>query len=215
MTSDIARRWIVANAIAMLFLAAATLLGYAARAILAVEAENTAFAAKAAYVAIEAVLVAISMAIFASLTGSVIKRIIPALPWRRWMTAHVFVGLATGIATGLLLTKPAEPEPMDWRDLEMLIVGAAFVVIAGSLAGAVFGSIQAYVLRHVASGTGLWVFANVAAMITLLGIVVASFALLSPEQTLANELVQQALLLIAGVIGAVVMLPALLRLQPR
>jgi hypothetical protein len=215
MISDIARRWIVANALAMLFLAVASLLGYAARTILAVEAENAAFAARAAYVAIEVVLVATSMAIFASLTGSVIKRIIPALPWRRWMTVHLLVGLVTGVATGLVLMKPAETEPMDWRDAEMLILGAAFVVIAGSLAGAAFGSIQAYVLRPVASGTGLWVFANVAAMVILLGIVVASFALLTPQQTLANELAQQAVLAIAGVIGAVAMLPALLRLQPR
>lgn len=215
MISDIARRWIAANATAMLFFAVVSLLGYAARAMLAVEAQNATFAAKAAYVAIETVLVLLSMAIFASLTGNVIARIIPALPLRRWMTVHLVVGFAAGIATGLVLMKPAESEPMDWRDAEMLIAGAAFVAIAGSLAGAAFGSIQAYVLRPVARGTGLWILAHVAAMVILLGLVVASFALLPPEQTFANELVQQVVLLIAGIIGAVVMLPALLRLQPR
>ncbi len=94
MRPDLTRRWIVANTVAMAVIATASMFSYAARTFLAVETPDAPFAAKAAYVAMETIIIGGgTTAVYASLIGRVLTLIVPALPWRRWMTVHVVVGL--------------------------------------------------------------------------------------------------------------------------
>jgi hypothetical protein len=155
------------------------------------------------------------LAAFAHLTAKVLRTIVPALPWRSWMTLHVAFGLVAGIGAGLAITEPSDPEPIDWSESGLLLVVAAFVVAIGVFIGAVFGGLQAWVLRGAAQGTGLWILASAASMVILLAIVAASLPLLPPEQTFSREFAQQVAFVIGGIVAAVVMLPALKRLQPR
>ena len=89
------------------------------------------------------------------------------------------------------------------------------VPIGGAALGAVVGGLQALILRRVAHGSGAWMAFSALATSVTLAIVVGAFPFSPLESTLAAETAMQGVTVLAGIVNAVVMLPALRRLRPR
>jgi hypothetical protein len=213
--SDLARRWIAANFITMIVTAAFGLLGFGVRYLLDVESADAALSAKICYVAAEIVMTAACLALYAQLTGAVLRQIVPAFPWRGWLAVHLVIGLVAGAGTGALLAQPGDSEPIDWNDTGFLWFTFALVPIGGAVLGAAFGALQALILRRVAYGAGAWIaFSSLAASVTV-AIVVGALPFSPLGPIFASEAFSQSVDVLGGVIGAVVMLPALRRLRPR
>ena len=87
--SHVARRWIIANAIAIIVSSACVLAALGARSLLTVETFKWLSRGHIAYAVIEILLNAISFAIYALLIGSVLRLIVPNLPRRLWLALHV------------------------------------------------------------------------------------------------------------------------------
>lgn len=81
--------------------------------------------------------------------------------------------------------------------------------------GAAFGGLQALVLRPVAEGLRLWVVSSTVATSVWATTVLAGFLLFPLRQGLVDELTSTVLMIAAGLIGSVIMLPALRGLRPR
>jgi hypothetical protein len=214
--SDLARRWIVANFITMVATAAFGLLGFGVRYSLDLDSADAALSAKICYVAAEIIMSAASLALYAQLTGTVLRQIVPAFPWRSWLALHLVIGLVAGAGTGALLAGPGgDSEPIDWNDTGFLAFMFSVVPIGGAVLGAVIGGLQALILRRVAHGAGAWIaFSTLATSITL-PIVVGAFPFSPLGSTFAAEAVMQGVIVLAGVVNAIMMLPALRRVRPR
>ena len=161
-------------------------------------------------------MTAASLAVYAHLTGAVVREIVPAFPWRSWLAIHLVIGLVAGAATGLAGARPGgDSEPIDWNDTTFLLLALVLVPIGGAMLGAVIGGLQALILRRVAHGAGTWIaFSALATSVTLL-IVVGAFPFSPLESTIAAEAVTEGVIVFAGVANAIMMLPALRRLRPR
>jgi len=213
--SDLARRWIAANFITMVATAAFGLVGFWVRYLLDVESADAALSARICYVAAEIVMTAAGLALYAQLTGAVLRRIVPAFPWRSWIAMHLVIGLVVGAGVGALLAQPGDSEPIDWNDTGFVLFTFALVPVAGAVLGAVFGALQALILRRVADGVGPWIaFSSLAASVTA-AIVVGALPFSPLGPTFASEAFSQSVDVLGAVIGAVVMLPALRHLRPR
>jgi hypothetical protein len=213
--SDLARRWIVANFITMVATAAFGLLGFEVRYLLDVESADAALSAKVWYVAAEIIMTAASLALYAQLTGAVLRRIVPAFPWRSWLAVHLVIGLVVGAGAGALLAQPGDSEPMDWNDTAFLLFLFAVVPVGGAALRALLGGLQALILRRVATGTGAWIAFSALAAGMMLLIVVAALPFLPSGPSFAAEAAIQGVVVLACVPSAIVTLPALRRLRPR
>jgi hypothetical protein len=213
--SDLARRWIAANVLTMVATAAFGLVGFGIRNSLGLDGADAALSARICYVAVEIIISTACLALYAQLAGAVLRRIVPALPWRGWLAVHLVIGLVAGAGTGALLVEPGDSEPIDWNDTTFLQFALVLAPIGGAVLGAVIGGLQALILRRVAHGAGTWIaFSALATSVTLL-IVVGAFPFSPLGPTFAAEAVMQGVTVLAGVVNAIMMLPALRRLRPR
>jgi hypothetical protein len=213
--SDLRRRWIVANAISMLVIAACGFAGYGLRAALEMESAETGGDVRAFYIAAEIVLSVVSFVVYARLTAGVLRMMLPALPWRSWIAIHAVMGLVSGPVTGLLGAMPAGGEPADWSDKFLTtFVFVAFAVL-GAVVGAAVGGVQALVLRKVAEGTGVWIRISALSTSVLFTLVLGAQAIAPQGRALFTEVVSETALVLAGIATAVIMLHALANLRPK
>ncbi len=216
MNADIARSWIVANVISIAVTATLGLAGYGLLQLLSIGTADVTFLVQAAYLAAEVAISTFSFALFARLTGAVLAAVI-ALPHREWLSLHLVLGILGGLGYGLISLQPeSESESFDWNDTAFVVFTFAIFAVAGALAGATFASLQALVLRRVATGLRLWIASGAAALgiVTTL-ILIAVLTVIPSEQGLVPELVMASAFVMAGVAGAVVMIPAVQRLRPK
>jgi hypothetical protein len=213
-STSIARRWVVANFISLIITASLGLVGYFVRTTFSIDADRSSFAAQAAYVGMETASGALSFALYAWLTGSVLSSTIPALSQRAWVTFHLAVGLVFGFFGGHAFLQPSDNEPFD-IGTELLILIFFVVLVAGGLLGAVFGGLQALILRHAAQGLPVWIGSTALAMMVLLLIAMSAYPLWLFESSLRSELVAVGIWLVGGTAAAIVMVPAVRRLRPR
>jgi hypothetical protein len=214
--SGLARRWIVANFVAMVATAAVELLGVGLRYLLDLESADAVLSAKICYVAAEIIMTAASLALYAQLTGAVLRQIVPAFPWRGWIAIHLIIGLVSGAAMGLVAARSGgDSEPIDWNDAGVLVFLFAVIPVGGAALGALFGGLQALILRRVAHGAGAWTAFSALATGVLLLIVAAALPLLPSGPSFAAEAAIQGVVVFASVPSAIMMLPALRRLRPR
>ena len=210
---DIARRWLVANAISLIVSAGLTVISILMSKILVIEGDGATVAAKACYVAIETVIRALDYAVYALLTGNVLSSVIPALPRHAWLAVNTAMGLVFGLCLGLYALLPSGNEPVDRSGMAEMIFWFLFYVVTGAFFVAVGGILQALVLRRAAYGARAWVaFSALAGGV--MGLIVASAYAIS-ERWLSDDLVWTGLMAIAGAVGAVVMVPAVRRLRSR
>jgi MFS family permease len=205
-------RWIKANVYSALF---GLVMGFAAVALgkaLAVSDPDTSAITIAVFAALMGILSALSFAVFARLTGGVLASKLPAFPMPIWMVLHVALGFVLGvlISPAAAIPEEVDPEPLDIEIMAFALI--AFVVI-GSLVGALLALLQTFVLRKVARGLATWIGFAALAGTTLLIVVVATY--LAPETGLMKDVIGQLATFIMSVVAAIIMLPAVRRLQPR
>ena len=170
--------------------------------------------ALAAYMTIETVLAFVSFGAYASLIGGVLQQVVPVFPWRDWIAVHLAMGLVAGPCVALLMAEPDDPEPMDWSDTGLVVFLFTAGPALGALLGAAIGALQAVVLKRVARGMLRWIgFSALSVGVMALALLPALLAI--PQQrTLGTEIIGEGALVVAGVLAAVMMLPALGRLRP-
>lgn len=214
MHQDVAPAWIVANFVPMAVAGVLMVLAFLLRGALGLSGGEGGPAAKAILIAFEIVAGLVYMALYARMTGAVLRRIVPDLPQGTWLAAHLAVGVFAGAALGLLLLEPDSDEAIDWADPDFLIL-LALLTLCAVLLGAVFGAVQAAVLRRVAHGALFWIGLSAVAMGAVAFAAIAVLPFQAPRPTLASEILNAILFALVGILMAVIMLPALRRLRPR
>jgi hypothetical protein len=215
--ADIARSWILANLIAATVSAVFGLFDYAIRSALDSYDAATTFGAVAIYTCIAAVIGALSLAFYARLTGAVLVWMLPALPQRLWLALHLTMGAAIGLCLGLaaLIPTSGDKGPLELRDTAEFVFLFSVFAAGGGLLGAGLGGSQAMVLRRAAHPTGLWV-ATSSLGGAILGVALVVYLLLVDlEQPLMRDLALVGTFVAVGIVSAIIMLPAVLRLRPR
>ena len=208
------RDWLFANFGAMLVFAVCGLAGYLARTGLGADSPGVRAGTLAAYMTIETVLAFESFGAYASLLGRVLQRVVPLFPWRDWIAVHLAMGLVAGPCVALLMAEPVDPEPMDWSDTGLVVLLFTAGPALAALLGAAIGGLQAVVLKRVARGMPRWIGFSALSVGVML-IVLSPVELATPQQrTFGTEIITESALVVAGVVAAIIMLPALRRLQP-
>ena len=155
---------------------------------------------------------ALGFAVFAWLSGGVLSRKLPVFPMQTWILLHVAAGFALGVLISPAATIPEEldPEPLE---IELIALVTVAAMVVGAVLGALFGSLQALVLRTAARGLGTWIGFSALAGTALAIVVLATY--LGPDAGLMKEVVGQAAAFMMQVVAAMILLPAVRRLQPR
>jgi hypothetical protein len=163
-----------------------------------------------AYLVVAAVLYGLSGAAWGLLTGAVLQRIVPLLPARTWIAVHGALDCAVFFISELGRLVPPDRAADPLTVPEMVLSGLAL----GAIAGAVTGGIEALMLRNAAHGLRAWVGWSVIAYAIYVLVVFGVEGPPSPEPGLVAELASQAVGVVGAVLMALVMFPALKRLQP-
>lgn len=213
--SDLARRWIIANFVIMIATAAAELLNFGIRHALGLDSANALLSAKVTYVIAQTILTLATFVIYAKLTGDVLRVVVPAFPRRSWLAIHLVMGLVVGAGASAAGVSPSDSEPIDWTDTAVIVLMFVLVAVGGAVLGAIVGGLQALILRRAAYGARAWIAYSALATGLMLLISIGVLSFLPLEQTFVAEAARQASTIVAGVIWALIMLPALRRLRPR
>jgi hypothetical protein len=214
--SHVARRWIIANAIAIIVSSACVLAALGARSLLTVETFKWLSRGHIAYAVIEILLNPISFAIYALLIGSVLRLIVPNLPRRLWLALHVVMGALIGAGIAFSFSDDGDSDPIEWSEVSMgaAIFVTALFALGGALLGAALGAVQAIALRRVALGLRFWIGMAAVSGSFLLVIVLAAFRFFQ-RPMLESEVAIQCVGLLGALVSTFIMLPALRRLRPR
>lgn len=214
MNRDVAPAWIVANFVSMAVAGVLMVLAFLLRGALGLSGGEGGPAGKAILIAFEIAAGLVYMALYARMTGTVLRRIVPDLPQRAWLAVHLAVGVVGGAALGVLMLEPDSDDPIDWADGDFLTL-LAVLAFCGVLLGAVFGGVQAAVLRRAAHGALFWIGLSAVAMGAVAFAAIAVLPFQAPRPTLASEVLNAILFSLVGILMAVTMLPALRGLRPR
>jgi hypothetical protein len=212
---DLARQWMAANLLSLLVTAALGFVSYGLRASLGLESVDTETSTRLVYVTLESVFTIVSSATYAYLAGSVLRRILPALPWRSWMAMHILLGTVVGPLLGLVMSQPSDGEPVDYSDGAMAAGVLTLVAIGAAFLGAAYGGLQSLILRGAAEGMRFWIWFSALSNSILLTATIAVQISSSQRGALTSEIIGEFGLILSGVAAAFVMLSALGHLKPR
>lgn len=162
-----------------------------------------------------------SFTAYGALTGSVLREKLPAFSKRTWIALHGAIGaaLAAFVAYADLTRIPVgstESAVAPGGRLDVAFV-AALILVAGPALGALFGTLQALVLRPAARGVLAWIAWFVAAGVAIM-IFAAVLSFFNPmrwQSDLAFHVARQGSIFVGLMLIAIAMLPALHRLTPR
>jgi hypothetical protein len=201
-------RWIKANVYGALAIAVLGLVASAFRT-MAVNDGDIGVAATSLFLAAATFTTALGLAVWARLTGGTLARRLPGFPVRAWILLHALIGLADGVfdATSEIGVVTIEPDP------DAILGTALTVMVFWTLLWAAVGSLQALVLRKVARGVRRWIGYSALAGLVMSPIVLA--ALYWPQAGWRGEFWGELGAAIVTVIIAIILLPALWRLEPR
>ena len=212
---EVARRWLIANALWILVAAIVELIQLELSA-LGFDDFVEAYSMRLSYAVVTAVVCLIEFAIFAALTAPVLRMIVPALSLRRWLAAHLMIGVLAGLFSFVALVEPAYLESIVRRYLVSLKLGVVpTTAILGAIIGSIIGGIQALALRPAALGLNTWVRVSAVAGILVCLTLLAGMALARTEDPLLDAVIVDSAAVVATGVGAVAMLLALRRLEPR
>lgn len=215
MNADIARSWIVANLIASAVSAAFALSEYFVRSALDIGGAAATLAATAVYILVTTVFTALPFALYARLTGVVLASVVSAFPQRPWSMLHLAMGTVLGICLAFAMLVPDSSEPLDLESAAEAVFVFSVFAVSGGLLGVAVGGMQALVLCRAARGVKLWVATSGIAM-AILAVAVLAIALLAPDgSVLIREMMLSGTILVASMIGAGVMIPAVLKLHSK
>jgi hypothetical protein len=204
-------RWIKANVYGALLLAVLNLVLYAFGRGIAVDEAETSFIAKSLFVAIGTCLDAFAFAVYARLTGSVLARKLSDFPARTWILVHVLLGLASGAC--LAATQTGQLAVEADVDPDGMLGTVLTVLVFGLLVGAAVGSLEGVVLRKVARGVRRWIgYSTLGGFVLGLNLLVVLFW---QEPGWRWALMSELGGVIVNLIAAVILLPAVRRLEQR
>jgi hypothetical protein len=213
-------RWIKASVLAaIVFTVLTTFIGYAVDTALIIGRSPTAATLWIAG-AISFVTMVVSFGLYAALTGSALREKVPALSQSAWIAVHAAVGAAFGaiLVSSYVNRMPANTESIVAPAGQVDVPFAAFLVLlVGPAIGALFGGLQALVLRLAARGVFAWIAwsAGAGAAVTVFAAVISYFNPIRWQSDLAYHVVSNGAIFVGLVLIALVMLPALNRLTPK
>jgi hypothetical protein len=213
MRPSIASQWIKANAIGAGINVAVTFIAFLIGQALGVNEKGAPAALQTVFVLFATVALGFGLFVLGYLSGVVLRTKLPAFPMRAWLAFYVVLGAIFGAISAIAwLTPeiPTDPDPVETAVVLGLMLGAAIV---GVVISAAVGSLQALILRPAAIGLGRWIAC--CALAGLLFMLIVPAVLYGPQSGFAQELVVELVTLVVTVLAAVILLPAVLRLQPR
>lgn len=212
MNADIARAWIVANLIASVVSGIlAVLLTWVRSAI-----DPTDVVGLAVDRGLLIAVTALQFAIYARLSGAVLGSILPVLSQKIWLEVHLLVGALVGIFFTLVAPSvDADSGPLELKDTAEGIFIVVMFGLSGGVLGAMMGWLQSLVLRRVAEPTSLWIVSTALATSIMMAAVITQTLLFPEESGVRSELLLSTTLVLAETVGAVLMVPAVLRLRPK
>jgi hypothetical protein len=203
----IAVHWVKNNIVAAVISAVASLCIYGVRQATGAADAEAGLAGIVILYAAAVILWAFSGSADGLLTGAVLQRVVPLLPAKTWIGLNAAMTVVVGAGNELaLLVGSGDAAPPDDGSIGQLLAAA---LIAGAAIGAVVGGLQALVLRRAALGTGAWIACSSAAFAIVLCVFTIAGRIWDTGGGIAGELANQAVAVLAAVIIALVMLPAL------
>jgi hypothetical protein len=213
MRPTIGSQWIKANAIGAAINIAVTFVAFLIGQALGVSEKDASAVLQTGFVVVAAAALTFGLFVLGYLSGVVLRTKLPAFPMRNWLAFYVVLGAIFGSVSAyawLTPELPTDPEPVETAVVLGLALGAAIV---GVVISAAVGFLQALILRPAAVGLGRWVAC--CALAGLLFALIVPAVLYGPQSGFAQELVVEIVTLVVTILAAVVLLPAVLRLQPR
>jgi hypothetical protein len=209
----IASQWIKANVIGGAISVVATFVAFLIGEVLDVNEPDASAVLQAGYVVLATAALAFGVVALGYLSGVVLRTKLPAFPMRRWLALYIALGVAFGLVSALAWLTPDTTEDVGPLGTDIAVTAAVGAVIAGAAIAAAVGWVQALILRPAAQGLGLWIACS--AVAGTLFVLVVMAILYGPQSGFAQELVIELSTLAVTILGAVILLPAVLRLRPR
>jgi hypothetical protein len=152
----------------------------------------------------------VALAFLGYLNSGVLGQKFPLFPRRAWVVLFGLCGALIGVVSPTVyIVEASDRASVGLDDSLVWLVAAIF----GMIAGGIFGALQAFVLRNTADGLRVWILFSALATLPILVMIPGNIYL--PASSLARAILDLIAGLVATVIGAVIMLPAVNRLHPR
>jgi hypothetical protein len=209
-------KWIKANVLAAIVFTLTGLVGVATEIMLIIGRSPTVTTLWIAG-AIGFSAMVVSLTVYAALTGAILSEKLPAFSRRAWIAMHGAVGAAFGaiVVASYLKRAPLSTESLVASAGQVDVPFAALLVLLiGPALGALFGGLQALVLRRAARGVLAWIAWSAAAggAVTVFAAAISFFNPIRWPSALAYHVVSEGAIFVALLLIALVMLPAFNRL---
>jgi len=158
------------------------------------------------FVVTGASIYAAEWAVFGYLTGGVLGRRLPDLPMRSWIAINALLGFLFGLIAYTLTVIPADY--IRWTAGWIVALTVWFVGL-----GAFQGSVQAAILHKVAQHSRAWIVCSALTGLSWFLAIPADF--FAPERGIDRDLTFLAIGVLDAVITGLILLPAVLLMQPR
>jgi hypothetical protein len=210
---SVGSQWIKANTIGAVINLIVAFVAFVIGQALGVSEKGASAALQTVFMLLATAALAFGVVVLGYLSGVVLRTRLPAFPMRTWLALYVVLGAIFGAVSAFAWLKPEippDPEPVETAVVMGLMFGAA---IAGVVISTAVGSLQALILRPAATGLGRWI--AFCALAGLLFVLIVPAVLYGPQSGFAQELMVELVALVMTILGAIVLLPAVLRLHPR
>ncbi|MBX9776438.1 MAG: hypothetical protein K2Y71_18830 [Xanthobacteraceae bacterium] len=209
----IGSQWIKANAIGVTLWTASASASFPAGQVLGINRPPASVGLQTAFVVVASAAMTSSFLVLGYLSAVVLRTKLPAFPMQRWLALYFVLSVISSLVQAFSWLTPETEQNLDSVRADIVAAAIGSVVIS-SIISVVVGSLQALILRPAAQGLGLWIacatFAG--APVTLVALIAGLYG---PQSGLARELTSEFVIWALMIFQAFVMLPAVLRLQPR
>jgi hypothetical protein len=210
---DIGPQWIKANVIGGVIYVTVTFVAYVVGLMLGVNEPGTSIALQAVFVVIATAALAFGLLVLGYLAGIVLRTKVPAFPMTGWLALYGIAGVLVGLVSALAWLTPETPPDLDPVDADIVVGLAMGAAIVGAAGGAMFGSLQALILRSVAQGLGLWIACS--SLAGTLFVLIVPAVVYGPQSGFGSEVAIEGATLVVTILAAIILLPAVYRLRPR
>jgi hypothetical protein len=210
---SIASQWIKANTIGGVVNVAVTFVAFLVGQVLGVSDPGASIVLQAVFVVVATAALAFGLLVLGYLSGVVLRTKLPAFPMRNWLAFYVVLGVIFGLISAFAWLTPEGPQDVGPVDTDIVVGLALGAAIAGSAISAAVGALQALILRPAAEGLGLWI--GCCAVAGSLFFLVVPAVAYGPQSGFGSELMIELVTLAVTILAAIVLLPAVLRLDPR
>jgi hypothetical protein len=210
---DIGPQWIKAHVIGGVIYVAVTFVAYVAGWILGVNEPRASIALQTGFVVLATAALASGLLVLGYLAGVVLRTTLPAFPMTGWLALYAVSGVLVGAISALAWLTPETPPDLDPVDVDIVVGLAMGAAVVGAAGGAMFGSLQALILRSVAQGLGLWIACS--SLAGALFVLIVPAIVYGPQSGFGSEVAIEGVTLVVTIVAAIILLPAVRRLRQR